>query len=145
MRVAIVAVLVLVATGAPAQDQAVVDRLLITAATAEEMRELQARDKFAADPETGYPGLPNQGIARKLDRALNASFDILLSVAQESHSRAAVLDRVRGFLATARSLGLPEAENERVLWCYGQACAILGIAVEEQVLATWLYGSPPAR
>jgi hypothetical protein len=117
------------------------DMLVVTEWTREDMAELVALDKFAADPDADYAGMPNQGIARRLNRAMNASLEILLAVAEETRSRAAVLERVRGFLGTSRTLDLPEAENERILWCYGRACEILDVAVEREQLETWLHGS----
>lgn len=131
--------LALLASAAPAQVR-VPDMLVVTEWTPEDMAALVALDKFAADPDTDYAGMPNRGIARRLNRAMNASLAILLTVAEETRSRAAVLERVRGFLVTSRTLDLPEAENGRILWCYGRACEILDVAVEREQLETWLRG-----
>ncbi len=133
------------ATEAPSQSSTAPDMLIITASTGDEMQRFKARDKFAEDLETGYPGMPNSGIARKLDRAMNASLDILMSVAKEKRSRSVVLDRIRGFLVTTRTLGLGDAENDRIVWCYGRACEILGIAIDLGELDAWLHGTASPR
>jgi hypothetical protein len=132
--------LVLAASLAHAQAAAVPDMLVISQWTQEDMADLVARDKFGPDPDTGYPGVAAGLVARRLERAMNASLQVLLSVAEETRSRAAVLERVRGFLLTARGLELPAAENERILWCYEQACEILRVVVERDQLEAWLHG-----
>jgi hypothetical protein len=136
---ALVGLLLVAASLAVAQD-AVPDMLVITQWTQEDMDAFVARDKFGPDPDSAYPGVAAGLVARRLERAMNASLGVLMEVAEESQSRASVLERVRGFLVTARSLDLPEAENERVIWCYERACEILGVRVERDQLATWLHG-----
>jgi hypothetical protein len=137
--------LVLFATVAVAQPRSTVDRIFLRPDMDEQMQDLMARAKFDADPEHDYPGMPNRGIARRLDRAMNASLQIMMDVAREQQSRQAVLERVRSFLGTTRSLGLAEAENERILWCYRRACEILDIVVEDGLFESWLRGSPAPR
>jgi hypothetical protein len=137
--------IVLLALGnsaAPSVAQTQPDLMHVDRYMEEDLRALMQRDKFAADPETAYPGLANQGISRRLDRAMNHSLEIMPTVAQEERSRAAVLDRVRGFLGAARSLNLPDAERDRIVWCYQRACAILGIDVAAETLSQWLNGTP---
>jgi hypothetical protein len=110
---------------------------VVTDYTREDLQAFIARDKFAADPEAGYAGMPNLGIARRLTRAMNASLEILLRQAEETRSRTEVLQRVRGFLGAARPLGLAEPELERILWCYGEACDILGIRIDREQEDKW--------
>ena len=121
------------------------DILTISASTHDQMRELIKIDKFAADPDSFYPGVPNKPHARVLNRAMNASLALLMSVAAEKKSRTAVLDYLRIFLERARTMGLASAEEERICWCYDQACRVLGIDIPDGLFENWLRGGDSTR
>ena len=131
-------ILTLTVSEARPQAESSPDMLAISAFTRDQMRELIEFDKFAEDPDTFYPGVPNKPYARILNRAMNASLTIIMSVAEDKKSRTAVLDYLRIFLERARTMELATAEKERVCWCYDQACKVLGIDIPDGLFENWL-------
>lgn len=144
-RILILATCLLMLGAFEARVQAASDMLIIDQYTEEDMEAFQAIDKFAEDTPNGYPGLPNKGIARRLNRAMNTSLDILMTVAKEDQSRTAVVNRVRNILEASTSLGLPESEQDRIIWCYYRAMEIMRIEVEDGQFEIWVYGSASRR